>query len=242
MALPSDFDIGAPFSSSVQPCVTTCSIRRAPRMPTPISSELWNQPRYWSGPSRYMSAGHMLTCRASSTARCEEPESNHTSRMSISLRQFAAPQEHFVPGGSSSSAECVYQASAPSRSKNGSTWRSAAKSFKLLAAGVAIENDQRHAPEALARNAPVGALGDHFVHAVFAPLPESISRCRFPRARAHAAVALSAPELSLIRVHVDEPLLGGAENHRIVAAPAMRIAVREFASRRRACRASSAVR
>ena len=32
----------------------------------------------------------------------------------------------------------------------------------------------------------------------------------------------------IVVIEADEPLLGGAENHRIVAAPAVRIAVREF--------------
>src|SRR5260370_42548644 len=50
----------------------------------------------------------------SSTARCEEPESNHTSRISLSLRQLDAPQEQRVPAGSNSSTVCVNQASAPS--------------------------------------------------------------------------------------------------------------------------------
>src|SRR5258707_4652426 len=38
-----------------------------------------------------------------------------------------------------------------------------------LPATIAIENDDRDAPEALPRNAPVRALFDHLVHPVFAP-------------------------------------------------------------------------
>ena len=128
--LPSDFDIGWPFSSSVQPCVTTLLYGALSLMPTPISSELWNQPRYWSGPSKYTSAGHSGPFN---TARCDEPESNHTSRMSFSLRHFpTAPQQHVVPGGSNSSAECLYQASAPSFSNHLITLRSALKSSSRL--------------------------------------------------------------------------------------------------------------
>ena len=41
--------------------------------------------------------------------------------------------------------------------------------FETLAAAIAIKNDDGRAPEALARNAPVGAMLDHFVHAIFAP-------------------------------------------------------------------------
>src|SRR6516225_3784510 len=123
--LPSDFDIGRPCSSSVHPCVTTPRYGAFSRTPTPISSELWNHPRYWSGPSRYTSAGHSFPC---STARCEEPESNHTSRMSFSFRHLVLPQAHFVPSGSNSSAVCLYQASAPSFSNQRMTLRRALKS------------------------------------------------------------------------------------------------------------------
>ena len=48
-----------------------------------MSDEL-NQPRCWSGPSKYASHGH-ASPRALSTARCVVPESNHTSRMSVSF-------------------------------------------------------------------------------------------------------------------------------------------------------------
>src|SRR6185437_7422351 len=47
----------------------------------------------------------------------------------FSLRHFAEPQEHFVSGGSNSSVVWAYHASAPSRSKKGSTCLSASKSF-----------------------------------------------------------------------------------------------------------------
>src|SRR5277367_4615901 len=120
MALHRDLDIGLPVSSSVHPCVTTSRYGAPPRVPIPTSNELWNQPRYWSGPSRYTSASQRWLSRVS-TARCVEPDSNHTSRMSVSLRHFAWPQEHLVPGGNSSSAVRVNHTSAPSRSKNGST-------------------------------------------------------------------------------------------------------------------------
>src|ERR1700682_1088770 len=74
-----------------------------------------------------MSAGHSSPFN---TERFEEPESNHTSRMSFSLRHFVAPQEHFVPTGSNSSGVCWYHASAPSFSNHFTTLRSAAKSSR----------------------------------------------------------------------------------------------------------------
>jgi len=52
--------------------------------------------------------------------------------MSFSLRHFDWPQEHFVPGGRSSSAECLYQASAPSFLNHSMTLRSALKSSRRL--------------------------------------------------------------------------------------------------------------
>src|SRR5438552_10288700 len=93
--------------------------------------------------------------------------------------------------------------------------------FETLAAAIAIKNDDGRAPEALARNAPIGAMLDHFVHAIFAPgrnpfhavdLFESF----FPK-------SLRLPISGC--VHSDEPLFGGAEDDGIVATPAVRVAV-----------------
>ena len=41
--------------------------------------------------------------------------------------------------------------------------------FEAFTATFAIKNDDGRAPEALARNAPIGTMLDHFVHAIFAP-------------------------------------------------------------------------
>src|SRR6202034_2471068 len=90
---------------------------------------------------------------------------------------------------------------------------------QLLAAIFAIEHDQRHAPESLARNAPIGAVGDHAVHAVASPAGNPLHFLDFGE-RILAEIFL---------VEADEPLLGGAEDHRILAAPAVRVAVLEFA-------------
>ncbi len=88
------------------------------RVPTASSSEEWNQPRCWSEPSRYISAGQRSSGRVSSTAAWLQPESNHTSRMSVSLRN--SPPPHFgqrVPAGSSAAASRVYHSSAPAPSR-----------------------------------------------------------------------------------------------------------------------------
>src|ERR1700747_1705885 len=83
-----------------------------------------------------------------------------------------------------------------------------------LAAGVAIENDQRHAPKALSRNAPVGTLGDHFVQTAFAPL-------RLPF---HFFDFAERVQAKIVAIESDEPLLGSAKDHGIVAGPEVGIA------------------
>ncbi len=79
----------------------------------------------------------------------------------------------------------------------------------------------RHAPNALARDAPVGALGDHVGNSLFTP-------------GRHPAGLLDFVQRALAQflvIHVDEPLLGGAEDDGIVAAPAVGIGVVERARR-----------
>ena len=84
-----------------------------------------------------------------------------------------------------------------------------------FAAGRTIEDDDRHAPDALARDAPVGPAGDHVRDAFFAPLGNPFDAFDgVERALAQAVV-----------IHPDEPLVGGAEDGRVVAAPAVRIGV-----------------
>ena len=57
MTLPIDFDILRPSRSIRKPCVSTSRNGGRPRVASATSSELWNQPRCWSLPSRYMSDG-----------------------------------------------------------------------------------------------------------------------------------------------------------------------------------------
>src|SRR5581483_6389682 len=84
-----------------------------------LRSEDWNQPRCWSPPSVYMSAGNLSSGSCSSTASQEAPDSNQTSRMSISLRKSLLPQlAQEVFFGRRSATSCLYQASAPSFSKS----------------------------------------------------------------------------------------------------------------------------
>src|SRR5437667_11744066 len=90
-ALPDDFESFSPFSLTMKPQVTTFWYGAAPSRPVPTSSDDWNQPRCWSCPSMYIAAGQVSSSRERSTARCEQPESNQTSRMSFSLRQALLP-------------------------------------------------------------------------------------------------------------------------------------------------------
>ena len=86
------------------------------------------------------------------------------------------------------------------------------------AARRAVEGDDRHAPDALARDHPLGPVGDHVEDALLAPFrdPPDVVADRVERATAQPVL-----------VERDEPLLGGAEQRRVLAAPAVRIRVIE---------------
>ena len=85
ITLPSDFDILRPFSSTVKPWVSTPLYGAWPFCATDVSSELWNQPRCWSEPSRYRSAGVRISGNSCDTQWCDTPESTHTSMMSVTF-------------------------------------------------------------------------------------------------------------------------------------------------------------
>ena len=84
-----------------------------------------------------------------------------------------------------------------------------------LAARRAVDGRDRHAPRPLARDAPVGAVREHVVDALLAPRGDPLHAAhRVERLLAQAAV-----------FHRDEPLRRGQEDHRVVAAPAVRVLV-----------------
>ena len=91
-------------------------------------------------------------------------------------------------------------------------------------AAFAIKNNDGHAPESLARDAPVGAVLDHFVDAFFTPGRNPLYVVDFFERFLAQRFFFSVRGL----VHLDKPLFGGAEDHRVVAAPAMRVAVLVF--------------
>ncbi len=95
------------------------------------------------------------------------------------------------------------------------------KIIELLAARIAEKHDNRHTPEALPRNAPVRPLLDHFVDTFFAPAGNPLNLVNF--LQRFLAQRLFRTVRGLI--HLDEPLLRGAKDYRIVAAPAVRVAM-----------------
>ena len=85
-----------------------------------------------------------------------------------------------------------------------------------LAVLLVDEQRDRHAPGALPRNAPVGAIFDHRADPPFAPAGHP----------AHGTDGLQRIATQIRLFHPDEPLRGGAEGHRALVPPAVRVAVR----------------
>ena len=85
-----------------------------------------------------------------------------------------------------------------------------------LAAVLAVEGRYRNAPRALAADAPVGAVAHHVRDAVLAPVG-------YPFYFVDALERLVAEFRD-----GDEPLVRGAEDDRLLAAPAVRVGVRDF--------------
>jgi len=89
-----------------------------------------------------------------------------------------------------------------------------------LARFLVQEEGDRHAPVALARDAPVRAVGDHGVQARLAPVGEKFRR--FDGSQRRLAQGASLDRLA---IHADEPLRRGAVDDRRLVAPAMHVAV-----------------
>ena len=88
----------------------------------------------------------------------------------------------------------------------------------LAAVGAGVAGD-RHAPVALTADAPVGTLLDHGADAV-----GRVGRIPLDVLTDLLASLLAQTGL----VHRDKPLVGSTEEHRVLAAPAVRIAVRDL--------------
>src|SRR5699024_5389095 len=85
MTLPNDLLIFLPSPSITNPCESNILYGEIPLVATEVVIEELNQPRYWSLPSRYKSAGYESSGRSSNTPRCDDPESNQTSMISVSF-------------------------------------------------------------------------------------------------------------------------------------------------------------
>src|SRR3974390_2989678 len=82
-------------ASTMKPWVSTVRYGAAPLPASDSNSDDWNQPRCWSEHSRYISHWNGLSWprisgRAAMTAREEEPESIHTSSVSLDLLTASA--------------------------------------------------------------------------------------------------------------------------------------------------------
>ena len=142
--------------------------------------------------------------------------------MSVSLSNSVPP--HFgqaKPAGRRSFASRAYQASARLRLEEVRHVAREVGAQQDLAAPLAVEGGDRHAPQPLARDAPVGARRDHVADALLAPGGDPLRL----RDRLEGLLAQRGPAL----VEGDEPLLGGAEDDRVLAAPADRVGVRVLA-------------
>ncbi len=98
-----------------------------------------------------------------------------------------------------------------------------------LARILVQEERDRHAPAALAADAPVGAAGDHVAQARLAVLRiEAGLVDRGERELAQRGRRLVLGEHADAFVHAHEPLRRGAVDHRRLVAPAVRVAVRDL--------------
>src|ERR1700752_3457613 len=100
---------------------------------------------------------------------------------------------------------------------------------KQLAAVVAVEDRNGHAPESLPRDAPVGPLGNHRAHALHAPGWRPLHFGNLLERGVPQRRRLGRWNIRASRIELYEPLLGGAEDDRVVAAPAVRIAMLQLA-------------
>src|SRR5688572_18374908 len=81
----------------MNPCVSTVRYGGAPLPASERSNDDWNQPRCWSEPSRYISTWNGLSPAPRNSLRCavterdDEPESIHTSSVSLDFAVASAP-------------------------------------------------------------------------------------------------------------------------------------------------------
>ena len=101
--------------------------------------------------------------------------------------------------------------------------------FQRLAAFAAEEDGDGDAPDALAGDAPVGAGGDHVGDALLAPGGVPGDALDFVEGALAEGGGAQFRRCAVGHggFHVDEPLLGGADDDGVVAAPAVGVGVLE---------------
>ncbi len=124
-----------------------------------------------------------------------------------------------VPSGMKDDASLAYQELDPSRGEGLFHVGDGRRVEQRLAAFLAEEGGQGHAPVALARDAPVGAVLDHAGDALLSP-------GRQPLDAMDGGEGVGAQARV---VHGDEPLRRGAVDDRLLAAPAMGVGVADGA-------------
>ena len=87
-----------------------------------------------------------------------------------------------------------------------------------LIAVVAVKDGNGHSPAALPTDAPVGAVFDHIVYTFTPPVRDPLNVIDMRQRLGPQA----------IRLHGNKPLLGGSENNRFFAAPAVGVTVRDL--------------
>ena len=171
MVLPTDFDILRPSRSIRKPCVSTCLIRRAPARGQRHEQRALE-------PAAVLVAALEVHVRRprragrSAAARPRGSTPSRTTRRECPARARTMVPPHFGqarPSGRNSSIGRSYQASAPCCSKSAAARSDQRRREHRLAARRAVHGGNRHAPGALARDAPVGPVRHHVEDAVAAP-------------------------------------------------------------------------
>ena len=161
--------------------------------------------------------------------------------MSVSLRNSLPPQcAQVAPAGSSASTSVVCQASTPSRSNRSTIVRFSAGSMigwlQFSQRKTAMGTPQM-------RWRLMHQSGRVAIMLVMRSLPQAGSQTTLSISSMAAGGRWSSMPSARFdrRFQADEPLLGGAEDDRIVAAPAVRVGVLQVARRRAARRDSSSM-
>ena len=221
--LPTDFDIFSPLSSTTKPWVRHGLEGRACRASPTAGQDRRLEPAAVLVGALEVQEGGVAAARSrrSSTARWLEPDSNQTSRMSASLRNVGA---------------AAAGAGGARRAASSATGLREPGVGALAAEEVAKCSDgsARAACCAGSSSQPSAGIGTpqarwRLMHQSgrFATMPSIRSRPQAGSQRTRRRSPASVRPRRSSWSTRDEPLLGGAEDDRLLAAPAVRVAVHE---------------